>query len=114
MAREAIFFLATNTLIVFGGVAFDNAVAIYQLNPSFSRPSTSDASQIAPPRPASASSTPGPLTLIQALLLPTSSYDEQRAQALAQAIDRLKKKSRSFYLASSVFTGLLREDLVLL
>ena len=33
---------------------------------------------------------------------------------LQQAVDRLKKKSRSFYLASSTFSGRLRIDLIIL
>lgn len=52
--------------------------------------------------------------MIQALLIPTSSYDEDRIEGLQQALGRLRAKSRSFYLASGVFQGRLRIDLVLL
>ena len=57
---------------------------------------------------------PSPLLLIRALLVPTTSYDEDRIEGLEQALGRLRAKSRSFYLASGVFQGRLRVDLVLL
>jgi 15-cis-phytoene synthase/lycopene beta-cyclase len=38
----------------------------------------------------------------------------ERIQGIKEAVGRLKAKSRSFYFASSVFTGRLRIDLVLL
>lgn len=57
---------------------------------------------------------PSPLLLIRALLVSTNSYDEDRIEGLQQALRRLRAKSRSFYLASGVFQGRLRVDLVLL
>ena len=97
--REALFFLLTNVLIVFGLVAFDNAYAILQtfdgLFPKI------------PPLPS-------PLLLVRALLVPTSKYDDHRIEGLQQALARLRAKSRSFYLASGVFQGRLRIDLILL
>ena len=57
---------------------------------------------------------PSPILLIQALLVPTRFYDEDRIEGLQQALGRLRAKSRSFYLASGVFQGRLRIDLVLL
>lgn len=97
--REAIFFLVTNCLIVFGLVAFDNALAVlYTLTP---------VSQRIP-------ELPSPLALINALLVPASMYDSARIQGLLDAIGRLRSKSRSFYLASGVFQGKLRVDLILL
>lgn len=97
--EEAVFFLLTNTLIVFGLVAFDNALAVLQ---TFHHlfPKVSD--------------TPSPLLLVRALLVPTAAYDEMRIQGLGQALQRLRAKSRSFYLASGAFQGRLRIDLVLL
>lgn len=97
--REAVFFLATNTLIIFGLVAFDNALAI--LN------TFSDLFPSAP-------SLPSPGLLLQALFTPTARYSDQRLEGFREALIRLQKKSRSFYLASGVFQGRLRHDLVLL
>ncbi len=93
------FFLVTNMLIVFGLVAFDNALAIlYSFPVHF--PTV--------PR------LPSPALLVKALLLPISRYDQQRIEGFKDALIRLERKSRSFYLASGVFYGRLRNDLVLL
>ena len=89
----------TNVLVVFGLIAFDNALAVLQAFPSLF-PSLS-------PRPS-------PILLIRALLIPTRRYDLGRIAGMQQALARLRAKSRSFYLASSVFEGRLRIDLVLL
>ncbi|GAB7356039.1 hypothetical protein MBLNU459_g6656t1 [Dothideomycetes sp. NU459] len=97
--EEAVFFLLTNTLIVFGLVAFDNAMAVLNAFP-FHYPSVS--------------SLPSPLSLVRALLLPASAYDEERIEGLKHAVQRLRQKSRSFYLASAVFPGRLRIDMTLL
>ena len=86
-------------MIVFGLTAFDNALAVlYTVTPRDEK--------IAP--------APSPVALIRALLLPTSRYDQQRIYGLRDAVLRLKKKSRSFYVASGTFTGKLRIDLILL
>jgi 15-cis-phytoene synthase / lycopene beta-cyclase len=97
--EEAVFFLATNTLIVFGLVAFDNALSIILTFPT-----------LFPNSP----ELPSPVLLIEALLTDTSCYDQERIHGIQQAVSRLQKKSRSFYLASSVFPGRLRIDLTLL
>lgn len=97
--EEAIFFLATNTLIVFGLVAFDHALAILLTFP-----------KLFPRVP----ELPSPVMLVQALLTDVSRYDEGRVIGIQQAVQRLKNKSRSFYLASSTFSGRLRIDLILL
>jgi 15-cis-phytoene synthase / lycopene beta-cyclase len=89
----------TNVLIVFGLIAFDNALAVLQAFPSLF--------PIVPPRPS-------PVLLIRALLTPTREYDLERIAGMQQALSRLRAKSRSFYLASSVFEGRLRIDLILL
>lgn len=57
---------------------------------------------------------PSPILLVEALLIPTASYDDDRIAGLQQALGCLRAKSRSFYLASGVFQGRLRVDLVLL
>lgn len=97
--EEAVFFLATNCLIVFGMGAFDNAVAIVDAFP--------DAFEKAP-------QCPSPVVLIQALLMPFTEERKARIIGIQEAVQRLCKKSRSFYLASSTFTGRLRIDLILL
>ncbi|MCJ1358233.1 MAG: hypothetical protein MMC33_008232 [Icmadophila ericetorum] len=97
--EEAIFFLATNVLIVFGQIAFDNALAVLYTFPHLF-PTTS--------------TLPSPVTKIRALLIPASLYDDARIKGMHSALVRLKSKSRSFYIASSVFPGRLRIDLVLL
>lgn len=98
--EEALFFLVTNTLIVFGMVAFDNALAILHTFPSLF--------------PDPAPQLPSPLVLMQALFVSPKKYDDARLEGLREAVHRLKRKSRSFYLASSTFQGLLRTDLLLL
>jgi 15-cis-phytoene synthase/lycopene beta-cyclase len=57
---------------------------------------------------------PSPATLMRALLVSPAKYDEARLAGLRDAVLRLKRKSRSFYLASSTFPGPLRTDLLLL
>ena len=97
--EEAVFFFLTNCLIVFGLVAFDNAIAILDAFPAHF-----------PGR----NNVPSPAQLVRALLLPASAYDDDRIIGLQQSVERLKKKSRSFYLASSTFSGRLRIDLIIL
>ena len=86
-------------LIVFGLVAFDNAMAILNSFPKLFS---------AIPR------LPSPALLVQALLTPTTMYDQQRLDGFLDALRTLRRKSRSFYLASGVFEGRLRNDLILL
>ncbi|EXJ92521.1 hypothetical protein A1O3_01073 [Capronia epimyces CBS 606.96] len=97
--EEAVFFLVTNTLVVWGSFAYDNAVAVLDAFPDLFP---------------SVAGTPSPASLLQALFLPTSEYDTARIQSLQNALAVLARKSRSFYLASGVFTGRLRIDLILL
>lgn len=97
--EEAIFFLATNVLTIFGLSAFDKALAISD--------AFTDAFE-------SAHDFPTPITLIQALLMTWSEEREMRIRGIQEAVERLCRKSRNFYLASSTFTGRLRIDLILL
>jgi 15-cis-phytoene synthase/lycopene beta-cyclase len=101
--EEAVFFLATNLLIVLGLVAFDTGLSILELFPELN-PKLTATDLILPPLGAS----------IRALLISPEEYDQQRIQGLHNAVERLKKKSRSFYIASAVFEGRLRIDLTLL
>lgn len=98
-SREAVFFLATNLLIVFGLVAFENALAVLHAFP-----------RIWPSVP----TLPSPLLLVQSLLLPTRSYDEERIDSLKKSVARLQTKSKSFYVASATFPGRIRIDLIFL
>jgi 15-cis-phytoene synthase / lycopene beta-cyclase len=97
--EEALFFLVTNMLIVCGQVAFDNALSIVHAFPHL----------FPEPEPL-----PSPLVLMRAILTSASKYDEDRIKGLQEAVVRLRKKSRSFYLASSTFQGQIRTDLLLL
>jgi 15-cis-phytoene synthase/lycopene beta-cyclase len=97
--EEALFFLVTNMLIVFGQLAFDNALAVLYTFP-----------KLFPSPP----NLPSPVMLMRALLISPANYDAARLAGLQDAVLRLKRKSRSFYLASSTFPGPLRADLLLL
>ncbi|KAB8287902.1 hypothetical protein EYC80_010260 [Monilinia laxa] len=97
--EEAVFFLATNILIVFGLVAFDHALAILWTFPT-----------LFPTVP----TYPDPKVLMCALLTDTREYDLFRIKGIQEAVSILKKKSRSFFLASSAFQGRLQIDLILL
>jgi 15-cis-phytoene synthase/lycopene beta-cyclase len=97
--EEALFFVATNALIVFGLVAFDRGMAVWTTFPELF-PDIAE--------------TPSPMLLLKAVLTDPSKYDMDRVRGIREAVLRLRRKSRSFYLASSVFPGRLRVDLVLL
>lgn len=97
--EEAIFFAATNVLIVFGLGAFDNALAVIDALP--------DVYGCAP-------ACPTPAMLIRALFVSWTPEREGRIAGIREAVERLCRKSRSFYLASSTFSGRLRIDLILL
>ncbi|EMC97868.1 hypothetical protein BAUCODRAFT_66702 [Baudoinia panamericana UAMH 10762] len=97
--EEALFFLLTNCLIVFGLVTFDTAIAILNTFPAHFR---------------HVPALPTPWFAMRALLLPSTTYDDDRTIGLQQAVARLRAKSRSFYLASSAFQGRLRIDLIIL
>lgn len=51
---------------------------------------------------------------MKALLTSESHYDAERIQGLKDAVTRLSRKSRSFFLASGTFEGRTRIDLILL
>lgn len=86
-------------LIVFGLVAFDNALAILEVVPQGNM---------------SARTIPSPAVLVKALLCPPAQYDANRIQILQDALSRLRRKSRSFYIASGTFDRALRRDLIVL
>ena len=86
-------------LIVFGLIAFDNAIAILDAFPA---------------QFPSVPSLPSPVMLVQALLVDKSAYESSRIEGFRHALQKLRSKSRSFYFASSFFHRRLRIDLVLL
>lgn len=97
--EEALFFVVTNTLVVFGLTAFENALAVVEAFP-----------RIYPTVP----TLPHPSLLMQSSVLSPSRYDTSRINGIREALSNLSAKSRSFYLASSIFAGRLRLDLILL
>ncbi|KAI0522276.1 hypothetical protein F5B22DRAFT_468665 [Xylaria bambusicola] len=97
--EEAVFFLVTNTMVVFGLVAFDRSMAVFDTFP-----------EMFP----EASRRVSPKAFIKAALADPAKYDMERVRGIREAVSTLRRKSRSFYLASAVFPGALRIDLVLL
>nr|CBY78076.1 mutant phytoene synthase/carotene cyclase [Neurospora crassa] len=97
--EEATFFLVTNMLIVGGMAAFDQYLAVIYAFPTLF------------PK---VNRYPTPHMLLQSRLINTSRYDLERIEGLREAVERLRLKSRSFYLANSLFSGRLRIDLILL
>ncbi len=97
--EEAVFFLVTNSLIVFGRATFDQYLSVIYAFP-----------HLFPAIPRY----PIPLLLVQSRLLDSSRFDLERVDGIADAVRRLQRKRRSFYLANSLFLGRLRIDLVTL
>lgn len=97
--EEAVFFLASNSLIVFGLLAFDRGVAALDTFPEIHPRGSEDMSAA---------------SLVKAILMKPENYDMERVRGIREAVDTLRRKSRSFYLASAVFPGRLRIDLILL
>lgn len=99
--EEAVFFLATNALIVFGLVALDRGLAVVNTFPEmFPEVRTG--------------TTPSPRALLKAVMMNPDRYDMERVTGIREAVCTLRRKSRSFYLASAVFPGPLRIDMILL
>ncbi|KAA8909544.1 Squalene/phytoene synthase-domain-containing protein [Sphaerosporella brunnea] len=95
--EEVVFFLTTNVLITFGLVCFDYAVALTTAFPSLFPESQ-------PPLHKQL------LFGISALF--TCKFPRDAYHSLPECIAILRAKSRSFYLASGVFEGRLRLDLI--
>ena len=98
--EEATFFLVTNVLIVFGMVAFDRGLAVLTTFPELV--------------PGSVPSKIRALDVVRAVVVDPARYNMERVRGFQEAVCTLRRKSRSFYLASSVFSGRLRTDLILL
>ncbi|KAI0201769.1 hypothetical protein F4808DRAFT_98037 [Astrocystis sublimbata] len=97
--EEAVFFLSTNALIVFGLVAFDRGMAVLDTFPEMFPASSEGLS---------------PTLLVRAILTNPAKYNMKRIRGIREAVSTLQRKSRSFYLASAVFPGRVRIDLILL
>lgn len=97
--EEAVFFFVTNLIIVMGLTCFDHTIAILEAFPN-----------LFPHVP----ECPGLALAARALSTSPTKYDQERITGIQEAVQTLKNKSRSFYLASSVFNGRLRIDLTLL
>jgi 15-cis-phytoene synthase/lycopene beta-cyclase len=97
--REAIFFIATNVLIVFGLIASDFSLAIHDAYPSLYPLKTS-------------SSFPSLPQVLKSVTTSPNSYPQQHLTDLQDAIHTLAKASPSFHAASVTFEGKLRLDLL--
>lgn len=96
--EEAVFFVVTNCLIVFGLIAFDYGMALAAAFPS----RFPDRAGLA-----------GVLEGVKAMRLVWEDLPEDDEYVgIMEAQNILKLKSRSFYLASGVFEGRLRLDLI--
>ena len=89
--EEALFFLLTNVLLVFGHVAFDHALTIIHSFPDLFN---------------HVLELPSPFMLLRALWLDESRYDRPRMDGIRAATKVLFAKSRSFSLASAAFSGM--------
>ncbi|GAA5860988.1 hypothetical protein JCM3774_003217 [Rhodotorula dairenensis] len=97
--EEAVFFLLTNVMIVFGMIACDYCLAVHDIRSYGKR-----CSSVFPP-----------LSQFVPLLLWSPTPEEaQRIEDLRNAIDILSAHSKSFSTASMVFDGRLRLDLLAL
>lgn len=96
--EEAIFFLLTNVLIVFGLAACDKSLAIHDVYPDL--------------YPLRSSQFPSPVSVMRSILTSPDSYPPNRLSDLKVALSLLKDKSKSFYTASMIFEGKLKLDLL--
>jgi lycopene cyclase domain-containing protein len=99
--EELVFFIATNTMIVMGLVAFDYGLALPTAFPSRYPTFTGRTPFLKLMKPG-----------FRAFF--TAKFPVDEYHHIAESISILKKKSRSFHTASAVFEGRLRLDLILL
>ncbi|EFQ99083.1 phytoene synthase [Nannizzia gypsea CBS 118893] len=98
--EEALFFLVTNVMVVFGIAAMHNAAALFEYKAFISTTAMGD--------------TPSIYQLITLFLTSSRLYDTNVLQEMSQAVTLLKQKSQSMYLGSAMFEGQLRLDLIAL
>lgn len=101
ISREAVFFLITNVMVIFGLVTMDHALAIAEYDTVISKPADS-------PPPSFAQISWSYMTS------QTRSFDIGFLEGLNAAIEKLSQKSQSMYLGSAMFQDRLRIDLILL
>lgn len=99
--REALFFLITNVMVVFGLVTVDHAVAIAEYDTVMSKPADSRQPSLA-------------RIFWSYMTSQSRSLDIRFLEGLNAAIEKLSQKSQSMYLGSAMFQDRLRIDLVLL
>ena len=104
LSRKALFFLMTNLLVIFGHVAFDRGYCIVTMTTVNSAYTSSGFFSSAP------------FSVIASCAF-TSSYVDNKTvihqlDLLRDTSVILKRKSRSFWTASSIFEGPLRVDLI--
>nr|WDW19273.1 terpene cyclase [Penicillium meliponae] len=99
--EEAIFFLVSNIMVVFGLISVDHGIAIAE----YETVASDSASK----------ATPSLYRIAwQYLAGPKKFYDLGFLRGLSAAIDKLAQKSQSMYLGSAMFQDRLRVDLILL
>ncbi|GAP92111.1 putative phytoene synthase [Rosellinia necatrix] len=97
--EEAYFFMTSNFLIALGMAALDKGAAVLDTLPGTRAGGSRKASLV---------------SLVRATFMNPNKYNMKRIRGIRKAIETIQKRSQSFYLASSLFTGRLRTDLVLL
>ncbi|KAJ6104419.1 Bifunctional lycopene cyclase/phytoene synthase [Penicillium sp. IBT 18751x] len=99
--EEAVFFLITNVMVVFGLVTVDHALAIAEYDTVMSKPADSRQPSVAQ-------------IFWSYMTSQSRSFDVRFLEGLNAAIEKLSQKSQSMYLGSAMFQDRLRIDLVLL
>ncbi|SCV70134.1 BQ2448_1528 [Microbotryum intermedium] len=96
--EEAIFFLLTNVMVVFGLAACDHCLAIYDATPNYEFSSTTKHRPI--------------FGLLRTVVTRPQSLPYARLSDLNAAVALLREKSKSFYTANFVFEGRLQLNLL--
>lgn len=121
--REALFFLVTNILIIFGSTTFDYVFSIICAFPS-QYPELSPTPSLATAFAAFKMAFDSGFVLSPAdnqqelanVHIENSAFsrDIVRLRSILDAVERIRGKSRSFWIASVAFEGRLKVDLILL
>lgn len=121
--REALFFLVTNVLVTFGMTAFDHTLSLICAFPS-------QFPELSPTPSISTAFAALKISLESRFVLGLRHNQRQvtndrtqdsafcrgieRLRGILDAVERIKGKSRSFWIASAAFEGRLKVDLILL
>lgn len=98
--REALFFLCTNIMIVFGLATVDKTLSLLELQPKEDE--------------APSQSLPAAKTIAHCMFHDGAEREAPQIHGLVDALTRLQRKSQSFFMASIAFRGRLRMDLIYL